>query len=143
MAPASVPQAPPAARLLPRPVKGCLKRPSLSSTEGARANQKRVRFCETLTSTLEFVSPYEKDNLDAWFYSEEDFEDFAITCTHIMPSPAVLLISEDSFSEGHKRKRRAVHRILHSDADLAAAVHTHGFSSGCAANALRPNWNGV
>ena len=67
----------------------------------------------------------------------------AITFTHIMPSPAVLLISEDSVSEGHKRKRRAVHRILHSDADLAAAVHAHGFSSGCAANALRPNWNGV
>ena len=61
----------------PRPgMKSCLRRESDSYRLAGKEGRRVVFGGEEANATLLFVSPYDKDALGEWFYSEEDFEDF-------------------------------------------------------------------
>ena len=70
--------------LLPEPpqpvarlgIKSCLRRECDSSQPAVKEGRRVVFGGEESNDTLLFVSPYDKDALGEWFYSEEDFEDF-------------------------------------------------------------------
>ena len=97
--------------LLPEPpqpvarlgIKSCLRRECDSSQPAVKEGRRVVFGGEESNDTLLFVSPYDKDALGEWFYSEEDFEDF------------------EADANGRKRKKKKRKRATPAKASAAQA----------------------